>query len=175
MINTIHTRWVTCMVDIQTISVSLAAIGFLVASIYYTLTLRNQNRTRQAQLFMQIYGVFRTEEFQDNITGIMSWKWNDYDDFLEKYGPNTNPNAWRALGSIAGYFEGIGLMVNKKLIDISLVENLMSTHIIYFWEKISPLSIELRRDFNRPQIDVWKEYLYNEIKKREAKSKKSAK
>jgi len=163
------------MIDIQTISVSLAALGILVAATYYTLTVRNQNRTRQAQLFMQIYSVFRTEEFQDNITEIMSWKWNDYDDFLEKYGPTTNPKAWRALGSVAGYFEGIGLMVNKKLIDISLVENLMSTHIIIFWEKINPLSIELRRAFNRPQIDVWKEYLYNEIKKREAKNKKPAK
>ena len=163
------------MIDYQTISISLAALGILVASIYYTLTVRNQTRTRQAQLFMQIYGVFRTGEFQDNITEILSWKWNDYDDFLEKYGPTTNPKAWRALGSVAGYFEGIGLMVNKKLIDISLVENLMSTHIIYFWEKIEFLSIELRRDFNRPQIDVWKEYLYNEIKKREAKRKKLAK
>lgn len=163
------------MIDIQTISVSLAALGILVAAMYYTLTVRNQNRTRQAQLFMQIYSVFRTEEFQDNITEILSWKWNDYDDFLEKYGPKTNPKAWRALGSVAGYFEGIGLMVNEKLIDISLVENLMSTHIIIFWEKINPLSIEFRRDFNRPQIDVWKEYLYNEVKKREAKSKKPAK
>jgi hypothetical protein len=163
------------MIDIQTISVSLAALGILVAATYYTLTVRNQTRTRQAQLFMQIYSVFRTEEFQDNISEIFSWKWNDYDDFRKKYGPTTNPKAWRALGSVAGYFEGIGLMVNKKLIDISLVENLMSTHIIYFWEKINTLSIELRREFNSPQLDMWKEYLYNEIKKREAHSKKPAK
>jgi len=164
------------MVDYQSITISLAALGFLVATIYYILVLRNQNRTRQAQLFMQIYGVFRTEEFQDNFTEIVfSWKWNDYDDFIEKYGPTTNPKAWRALGSVAGYFEGIGLMVNKKLIDISLVENLMSTHIIFFWEKIRPLSADMRRRLNRPQLDVWKEYLYNEIKKREDKRKKPAK
>lgn len=163
------------MINIQTISVSLAALSILIAATYYTLTVRNQNRTRQAQLFMQIYGVFRTEEFQDNFTEILSWKWNDYDDFLEKYGPTTNPNAWRSLGSVAGYFEGIGLMVNKKLIDISLVENLMSTHIIFFWEKIRPLSADMRRRLNRPQLDVWKEYLYDEIKKREVKNKKAAK
>jgi len=163
------------MVDYQTISVSLAALGFLVAATYYTLTLRNQNRTRQAQLFMQIYGVFRTEEFQDYITEIVSWKWNDYDDFMKRYGPTTNPKAWHALGSVAGYFEGIGLLVNKKLIDISLVENLMSTHVIFFWEKIKPLSVDMRRNLNRPQIDVWKEYLYNEITKREAKRAKTTK
>jgi hypothetical protein len=163
------------MVDYQTIMVSLAALGFLFAATYYILELRNQNRTRQAQLFMQIYSVFRTEEFQDYITEMLSWKWNDYDDFMKRYGPTTNPKAWRALGFIAGYFEGIGLMVKKKLIDISLVENLMSTHIIYFWEKINPLSIEMRRYFNRPQIDMWKEYLYNEITKREAKHTKPTK
>jgi len=163
------------MVDYQSITVSLAALGFLVASIYYILTLRNQNRTRQAQLFMQIYSVFRTEEFQDNLTEIISMKWKDYDDFMEKYGPTTNPKAWRALGSIAGYIEGIGLLVYEKLIDISLVENLLSTHIIFFWENFEFLSIKLRRDYNRPQIDVWKEYLYNEIKTRESKRYNPAK
>ena len=163
------------MVDYQSITVSLAALGFLVASIYYTLTLRNQNRTRQAQLFMQIYSVFSTPEFQDNITEIVSMKWNDYDEFMDKYGPKTDPKAWRAIGSVAGYFEGIGMLVNEKLIDISLVENLMSTHIIYYWEKFEFLSIRLRRDFNSPHLDAWKEYLYNEIKKREAINKKLAK
>ncbi len=163
------------MVDYQSITISLAALGFLVATIYYILTLRNQNRTRQAQLFMQIYSVFRTPEFQDNITEIVTMKWKDSDDFMEKYGPTTNPKAWRAIGSLAGYFEGIGLLVNEKLIDISLVENLMSTHIIYFWEKFEFLSIKLRRDFNSPQMDAWKEYLYNEIKKRDTISKKLAK
>ncbi len=81
------------MVDYQSITVSLAALGFLVATIYYTLTIRNQNRTRQAQLFMQIYSVFRTPEFQDSITEIVSMQWKDYDDFMEKYGPTTNPKA----------------------------------------------------------------------------------
>jgi hypothetical protein len=162
------------MVDYQSITISLAALGFLVATIYYILTLRNQNRTRQAQLFMQIYAVFSAENFQDNITEIVSMKWKDYDDFIKKYGPITNPKAWRAIGSIAGYLEGIGLLVNEKLIGISLVENLMATHIIYFWEKFEFLSIKLRRDFNSPQMDKWKEYLYNEIKKREAKRSKDS-
>ncbi len=101
-------------------------------------------------------------------------KWNDYDEFMEKYGSKTNPKAWRSIGSVAGYFEGIGLLVNEKLLDISLVEKLLSTHLIYFWEKFEFLSIRLRRDFNNPLLDEWKEYLYTEIKKRESKRKKTS-
>lgn len=160
------------MVILEMIRNLVAIFGVIAGFAYYVLTVRNQNRTRQAQLFMQIYGVFRTEEFQDYITEIVSWKWHDYDDFMKRYGPTTNPKAWNALGSVAGYFEGIGLLVNKRLIDISLVENLMSSHIIFFWEKIKPLSVDMRRSLNRPQIDVWKEYLYNEITKREARHAK---
>jgi len=163
------------MINFQAISSAIPVIGILVAFSYYVLVIRNGNKTRQAQLFMQIYGVFRTEEFMDRITEIASWKWEDYDDFMKRYGPTTNPHAWHALGSTAGYFEGIGILVHKKLIDISLVENLMSSHIILFWNKIKPLSMELRERLNRPQIDVWKEYLYKEIMKREEKQKKSKK
>jgi len=161
------------MINWQDISSAIPALALVVAFSYYVLIIRNANRTRQAQLFMQIYGVFNTEKFMNNITEIMSWKWKDYDDFMKRYGPTTNPNAWQVFGSIAGYFEGIGILVNKRLIDISLVENLMSIHIIWFWNRIEPLSVEMRERLNAPQIDVWKEYLYNEMTKREEKRKTS--
>jgi hypothetical protein len=133
-----------------------------VAATYYILTIRNTQRnmrttleTRQAQFFMQIYTIFHQTEFFENFTDIIGWKWEDYDDFMEKYGPRTNPKAFDRLGSIGAFFEGIGVL--------SLVGQLMSRHIIMFWEKIAPISLEMRRRLKMP-VDVWLEYLYNEIK-----------
>ena len=72
------------MIDAQTlqaVSVSLAALGFLMASTYYILTLRNQYRARQAQLFMQLYQRSITEEANRSWWEHVTMTWEDYDDF----------------------------------------------------------------------------------------------
>jgi sensor domain CHASE-containing protein len=42
-------------VTIQTIGVLVAASSVLIGVVYYILQMREQNKNRQAQLFMQIY------------------------------------------------------------------------------------------------------------------------
>ena len=156
------------MVDqvlLQSVSYVAAAIGVCLAAVYYIVTVRNNNRTRQAQLFMQIYDHFREPEFMKTFSDIMDWQWSDYEDFEKKYGRKTNPEAWYKFGSMAGYFEGIGILVQQGLLDIKLVDSLLKAHIIWFWDKIKPISVEMRRKYKLPEMDQWKEYLYTEIKK----------
>jgi hypothetical protein len=86
---------------------------------------------------------------------------------MKKYGPKTNPKAWHSSGSVAAFFEGIGVLVYQNLIDVELVAELMSRHVIRFWEKMEPISKEMRRRLNLPRVDEKIEYLYDEMKKRE--------
>ena len=47
------------MVDTQTVLTYLTLISVPVGVAYHILTLRNQSRTRQAQLFMQLFDRYR--------------------------------------------------------------------------------------------------------------------
>jgi hypothetical protein len=180
------------MVDVQTIGVLVTAVSVSVAAIYYAFTLRinlknqelmlktqessvktqelalkaqQQNlETRQAQLFMQIFDKFIEPEFSNKLTQVMSWKWVDYDDFNKKYGPKANPDAWQSEGSIAAFFEGIGLLIYMNLLDSKLVYSLLFQHVKFFWEKMKPISLEMRQRVS-PNIDRWIEYLYSEMMK----------
>ncbi len=100
------------MVDAQTISIIFAGVSIGVAALYYTLTLRNTQRaqqlqleTRQAQLFMQAYSKFIDREFQKSFFEIVhQWEWDDYDDFMAKYGLKTNSEETSKWGSVLAYF-----------------------------------------------------------------------
>jgi len=153
--------------DVQTISVVIAAASVVIAAVTMTLQSRDAKRTTQVRLFMQIYGHFNDPEFFNNFTDLITWKWKDYDDFIKKYGWAANPKALYSLGSVAAFFEGIGVLVNRNLLDVSLVGDLMSRHVIMFWEKIESISKEMRRRLERPDIDRPIEYLYYEMVKRE--------
>jgi hypothetical protein len=116
--------------------------------------------TRQTQLFMQIYDKSTQKEFmQDFIDIIMEWKWTDVNDFETKYMMDVR------FQTVSDYFEGIGVLVKRKLIDPELVDDLMSGWITSFWEKTGSVTLEQRRIHNYPQANEHVEFLYNEVKR----------
>jgi len=114
-------------------------LALAAAIIYYVSISKSQNNTRKAQLFMQIYNRFQDKEFLRQNIEIMNMEWVDFDDFWEKYGLIVNPEATSLIFSVGTYFEGIGVMVKEKLIDVKLVDDLMTGLVVRYWEKLEPI------------------------------------
>ena len=156
------------MLDIPSISAVVAAIGVLIGVIIAVLEVRNLVKQRQAELFMNLYDHYNDPEFAKHwAKTVFQWNWKDFDDWLKKYGPETNVEAYSSWAAIGNYFKGIGVLVNKKLIDISLAENLMSQTLFGYWEKYEPVVKGFREHYKFPEAWKWVEYLHNELKKRQ--------
>lgn len=156
------------MLDVSTISKVVEATFILIGILIAVIQLRNLNKTRQTELFMNLYETFRNREFQRQYAEIIfQHKWKDFDDWLKKYGPVTNIEAFSSWISVPAYFEGIGVLLDRKMIDMSLVDDMLSTQTLLLWEKIEPITKEYRERVKRPQLWEWFEYLYDEMKKRE--------
>ena len=167
------------MVDVQTLTTMFGGIGVGVAAIYYILTLRNSQRTqelalkaqqqsvetRQSQILMSIYQSMSSYEYQKTWYDIVyNWKWINYDDFMTKYGPgNPEGNAQRA--AIGMNLEGIGVLIKRGLIDVRMVDDMMSIYVLGYWEKFRSIILEWRRIYNVPTSHEYVEYLYYEVKK----------
>ena len=143
------------MVDAQTVSIVFAGLSIGIAAIYYTLTLRNSQRaqrlqleTRQAQLFAQINDMTTTPQYLDDLKEVLSWTWDDFDDFLEKYGEE-NPDNWYKLISVMIPLNHLGMLLNEGLIDPMLLWHWRGpVHMI--WDKFEPVIFEYRRRFESP-------------------------
>jgi hypothetical protein len=90
----------------------------------------------------------------------------DYHDYRNKYGSVE----FKAVGQ---FFEGIGILLKRKLIDIDLVDDMFTSPIKWSWEKMKDITLEARKVRNQPEIFEWFEYLYNELKKRKQKLQQS--
>lgn len=122
--------------------------------------------TRQAQLFMQIYNRWSEKDFVDayNQVDLMDPPvYKDMDEYIEKY-VKTNPEYDLKATQINAMLEGVGVLVNRGLIDVSFVDDLFSGMVIRHWEAIRPLMLEWRVRMNEPQTLEWLEYLYNRVK-----------
>ena len=58
-----------------------------------------------------------------------------YDDFMEKYMSEDNISKGVRIGIFTSFCEGLGVLVYRKLVDISLVDDLMRGYIDRYWEK----------------------------------------
>jgi len=162
------------VIDIQTISIAIASAGVFLAAIYYIFQLRHQSsmrqteiETRQANLLVQIYNYYYREDFLNTENEILfQWKWKDFEDFWQKYGPETNVKAFNKWDSTGTYFKGVGVLLKRKLIDLELVDELMGTSIRLYWEKSSSIVKEIRARL-WPHAFEGLEYLYNELQKRD--------
>lgn len=159
------------IVDIASVSIIIASVSVVVGVILAIMQLRDQVRDRQAQLVVQLYAQFSNPEFLGNM---------DYSfELLKDVDKDNVPKKWNTpdmilwdnrMISVIAFFEGIGILVNRKLIDINLVADMLSTPILRVWKLIEPLVIARRKALQREQIWDWFEFLYYEIQKIPSKS-----
>jgi hypothetical protein len=157
------------MVDIQTVSIAIASASVVAGVIYYAFQIRHQNRMRQTDLLLRLYSTFDSLEFLEAWHKIF-WmpEPKDYDDFVEKLGGKRHITAFVAL-----FYEEVGVLLRRKLIDIGLVDDLFSDSLKLTWEKVKAPMMEVRKRGIYPRAYENFEYLYNEMKKREQQTAKS--
>jgi hypothetical protein len=70
----------------------------------------------------------------------------------------------RAQVKVNAYLEGIGVLVKRGLIEPSLVDDLMSSIVVGYWEKYRPYLLETRVRRNQSMMGEYIEFLYGQIK-----------
>ena len=169
----------TLSIVLQTVQ----TIALIVGIAYYLTIMRNQQRTReltlesqeltrksqeqaletrQAQLFMSIYTRVYEVEFWENFIDLRQWEWSSFEEFVEKYSPL---EMTAKFNSVSTFFEGMGVLVKRNLIDVTVVDDLLSGPIMAIWQKFEPVILEDRRRRGMPTIWEWFEYLYDEVRK----------
>jgi hypothetical protein len=154
------------MLDIPSISAIIAAFGVIVGIGFAILELRNLVRTRQTDLVIRLYSHFGSKEFLEARKTVLNLEFKNYCDYVKKYG---GFGRFEAVSEVCMFFEGIGVLLHRKLIDISLIDDLFSPiSIKIIWEKMKPVVEGWRDEFNEPETLQWFENLYNKMEEQRA-------
>ena len=147
------------MVSLEFIGLIFTGLSISISIIYYASVIRNQNKTREAQLFMNIYNQWNN--LSSTYDYVMSKQWSTFDEYVKLM--KTDSEFSNSIRQLSRFFEGLGVLVNRELIDVSYVDDLMSGSTLDFWEKIASVVIEIRK--MSPSFQEWNEYLYVEVRK----------
>jgi len=164
------------VVDVTEISAMVAAAGVLVGVVYYILEMRHQTKVRDTDLAIRMnpWMAVSGSELTDAIAEVWSLEFKDYNDFTKRYGPfSLRKPEQKAMHIIMNYFEGIGLLLKRNLMDMDFAWDLFGSSYFMAWEKMKPVVEGLRKQYDMPDAWSYFEYLYNELKKREQKGVKN--
>ena len=135
------------MVDIYEISAVVAAVGVSVGVVYYILDMRHQTKIRTTDLLIRLYSTYTNSEFMDAFWKVMSLQVKDYQNYVKQYGllsQNDNPMN-RAVFMVIGYYELVGVLLYRKLIDLVTVYDAFGSAVpLALFEKIKPLLVGIR-------------------------------
>jgi hypothetical protein len=162
------------MVDITEISAVVAAVGVLIGVVYYVLDMRHQRQERQTDLLVRVVPWINigSNQLQAAIMRTLKTEYKDYEDFVKRYGEvHSEKPEQAAILALVNYFEGLGILVRRKLIDIDLVYDFWGSDINMIWDKLKPIIEGERKKWNYPTLNC--EYFYSEMKKREKKLQQS--
>lgn len=164
----------------------LQTAGILVGIVYYITIMRNQLITRELTLESQELArkaqdqAFDTRQIQfcwnalERISGkdfmrrmievMYHQEYSDYEDWREKYGPSTNPDAYVDWFHVTTTFQGLGYLVQNKVLDLETLSQFVRPRgVIFLWERVEPINKVHRERYNPAAYDSF-EYLANELR-----------
>ena len=166
------------MIDLQSVLTYLTLISIPIGVIYHILTLRNtrknQELTKKAQeQSAETRKIQLLWNFNQSLAsrGSLNWmkvlgmEWNNYDDFMLKFGVDNNPELYEARMHVQTMLNFQGMLIRDGLIDVETLFNYNGDASILFWEKFKDIFVEQRRIFENPMYMIGVETLAVELNK----------
>ena len=144
------------MIDISTISAIVTTVSIIVGVAFTLLEIRHFNKTRKTEIIMKIYDRFGSKEIVEAMNRVGASKFESFDDYRKRYGLTD-------ITEIAVLFDGIGVLLEQKLIDIDMVDQLFGTTIYLLWTRIEPVIKAMRKGLNEPSFFAHFENLINQL------------
>lgn len=85
-----------------------------------------------------------------------SAKFENFDDYIKKYGLTE-------ITEIVSILEGLGVLLNKNLIDVELVDSLFGPTLNVLWSRMIPVLDAMRKGLNEPYFFSNTEALVNRL------------
>ena len=148
------------------ISTTIAALSVLVGVVFAIIQMRDAAKARHTELIIELNPALKVgvDEISESLPRIWSLDYDDYDDYVQKYG---DPLGDRSFYVITEYYNGLGFLLHRGLVDIDEIEYLLSGTVSVTWGKVKPIVEGMRRHYSFPDLCEWFEYLYECMRKRE--------
>jgi hypothetical protein len=155
--------------DLTSMVTLVAALGVLVGLVLTILELRQLIIQRKMEMMMNIVPWFKMDnkEISDSVSLVVNTDYKNYEDFAAKYGDPFSGSGPvpRAFQNVSGFWDGLGLLYRKRIVDKQLVKEFYQFAVPFEWEKVKPIILGIREKNQEPELYNEFEYLAGEMRR----------
>ncbi|MHA2004496.1 MAG: DUF4760 domain-containing protein [Candidatus Thorarchaeota archaeon] len=151
--------------DFTQISTILGLGSVIIGIIGSLYSIRRFARARRLSIFLEFHNRLYDKEFIKDMNEVQAFQWESVDDFFEKYGPETNPDAFAKFTVVGSYFDGLSTLVRRRFIEHQFVPETTVIALINFWDKFAPDADAFAIVYRRPGCWDSIKYMYNKLHK----------
>ncbi len=144
----------------------LSTSAIIAGGIFAAIQLRQLNKQRARDSAMQMLHSFQTREFMDGYDVIFNLPMGLSKQEIEERVGERMVSVLVVLGT----FESLGILVHRREITLSLVDDFFSGGIVLAWRKLKNYIIGVRELNDRETYAEWGQWLAEQFEKRESKT-----
>jgi len=123
----------------------LSALAGIAAALFVILQIRHMDKHKDLEISMKLFEWAET----DRLRKAFRWIESSFQfENLEKYKIEVNENFEVSdyPFQVEAFFEEVGFLVNKKLVDIDVIVDRLGSYILSNWKKLQPWIVAIRQE-----------------------------
>ena len=133
------------MLSISDDAAIISAIGVILGTVFVVVQLRHMEMHRNLDISMKLF------EWAEGDTLRKAFRWvedefqyQDHDKYEEKRAADPEESEYPR--QAAAFFEQIGFLVEKKFVDLDIIDDRLGSHIVSNWKKLEPWVMAVRKE-----------------------------
>lgn len=121
-----------------------SAIGIVLGTVFVLVQLRHMEMHRNLDISMKLFEWAES----DRLRKALKWVENEFrfENYAKYKAQEANSEAIDYPHEVVAFFEQVGFMVEKKFVDLDVIDDSLGEHIISNWKKLEPWVMALRKE-----------------------------
>jgi hypothetical protein len=123
----------------------LTAVAGVAAAVFILLQLRHMDKHRDLETSMELFEWAESDRLRKAFRWVEErFQFEDYEKYKAQVANDLEISEYPY--EVTAYFEQVGFLTQKKFIDVDVIVDRLSMHIISNWKKLEPWIMALRKE-----------------------------
>lgn len=122
-----------------------SAIGIVLGTVFVLVQLRHMEMHRNLDISMRLFEWAESDRLRKAFSWVENeFQFQDYDKYKTQEAKNYEAADYPR--EVVAFFEQVGFMVEKKFVDLDVIDDRVGSHVVSNWKKLEPWIMALRKE-----------------------------
>jgi len=133
------------LVTISEDAAIISALAAILLAVFAVVQLRHMEKHRNVDISMKLFEWAETDRLRKALRWIEEeFQFEDYEKY--KTDKNSSPEVREYPFEVTAFFEQVGFLVQKKFVDLDVIDDRIGSYIVSNWKKLEPWILALRKE-----------------------------